>query len=277
MRRSVKEIEGYAIRAKDGEIGKVNSFYFDDQSWAVRYLVVDTGNWLPGPLVLIHPSSLAPPDWSLKVIPVSLSVEKVKNSPGVQIDRPVSRQYLATLHEYYRWPAYWSGPAAYGPLGAMGLTAYQAKVEGGLPEDADDDSETDPHLRSTRAIQGYRIRATDGDIGRVDDFIVDDDAWVIRYVVVDTGGLFSSKKVLVSPEWIEKVSWSEHSVHVGLTVGGVERSPEFDPSIPVSREYERRLYDYYGRPRYWQRLDDEKVHRMSATRSQEKGSKGEDD
>jgi hypothetical protein len=240
----------------------MDSLYFDDQTWDVRYLVVDTGDWLPGPRVLIHPSALGAPDWSQEVVPVSLTIEKIKKSPGIQTDRPVSRQYLATLHEYYSWPAYWSGMGGYAPYGAMAVPVYEPQLEGEerkqtagpVSEDADDG---DPHLRSTRSMLGYRIWATDGEVGHIDDFIVDDEDWTIRYLVVDTAGLFSKNLVLLSPAWIEEVSWVAHAVRTSLNKDSIERSPEFDPSVPVNREYEERLYDYYGRPRYWSRLEDE--------------------
>lgn len=109
----------------------------------------------------------------------------------------------------------------------------------------------DPHLRSAREVIGYHIQAKNGDIGHVEDFIVDDEAWAIRYMVVDTQNWLPGKKVLVAPVWIESIHWAEAKVRVTLTRAKIKKSPEFDPAAPVNREYEDRLYDFYGRPKYW--------------------------
>ncbi|MBK9166200.1 MAG: PRC-barrel domain-containing protein [Bryobacterales bacterium] len=109
----------------------------------------------------------------------------------------------------------------------------------------------DPHLRSVREVSGYRIRAADGEIGRVADFIVDTDGWAIRYLVVDTRNWLPGRKVLVAPRWVQSIDWGDRLVHVRLHREDIKNSPEFDPNEPVNREYEARLYDYYGRPRYW--------------------------
>jgi hypothetical protein len=109
----------------------------------------------------------------------------------------------------------------------------------------------DPHLRSTQEVLGYYIHASDGDLGHVEDFIVDDDNWTIRYMVVDTRNWLPGKKVLVAPEWITEVSWGESKVYVDLTQDAIKDSPEYDPTETVNRLYEERLYDFYGRPKYW--------------------------
>jgi hypothetical protein len=236
--RSIKDLRSYTIRAIDGDIGKVREFYFDDRFWAIRYLVADTGNWLVDRLVLLSPYSLGNPDWEENVFPVRLTKKQVEGSPRISTDQPVSRQMEVDLHGYYGWPPYW-GAAAY-------IAAAQMSDQ--------DKSEGDPHLRSTREVIGYRTQATDGEIGHIDDFVVDDGAWVIRYLVVDTGNWLSRRKVLVSPGWTKEVSWAGRRVSLGLSRDAVQDSPEFDPSEPVNREYEVRLYDYYGRPHYWSRL-----------------------
>jgi hypothetical protein len=110
---------------------------------------------------------------------------------------------------------------------------------------------SDPHLRSTREVIGYHIQARDGEIGHVDDLIVDDELWYLRYLVIDTRNWLPGRKVLVAPAWAEQVSWIERKVYIDLKRETIKNSPEFDPSMPVNREYEVQLYDYYGRPRYW--------------------------
>ena len=110
----------------------------------------------------------------------------------------------------------------------------------------------DAHLRSSRHVTGYHIQALDEEIGHVDDFIFDDDRWLICYLVVDTGKIFPGRKVLVSPKWATAINWGQRRVFVDMTKNDVRSSPPFDPTQPVNREYETRLYDYYGRPLQWQ-------------------------
>jgi uncharacterized protein YrrD len=241
--RSIISLRGFGIGARDGEIGKVHSFLFDDRSWAVRYLVADTGGWLHGRKVLIAATALERPDWHARVFPVELTKEQVRNAPDIDTDRPVSRQHEAELHKYYNWAPYWGTG-----YGAAVFTVPPAQEEQEPPENA---AEGNPNLRSTREVIGYRIHATDGQIGHVEDFIISDEDWVIRYIVVDTRNWLPGRSVLVSPEWVRDISWEEQEVWVGVSKETIEDSPPFDPSAPVNREYEVQMYDYYGRPKYW--------------------------
>jgi hypothetical protein len=201
-------------------------------------MVADTGNWLSDRSVLLSTTTLGAPDWEARVFPVRLTMEQVEKSPPISADEPVSRQMEVDLHGYYSWPPYWNA-AAY-------VAAAQAN--------ADKKRRGDPHLRSTREVIGYHIHATDEQIGHVDDFIVEDEAWVMRYMVVDTRNWLPGKKVLVAPQWTASVDWVGRQVNVDLDKETIEKGPEFDPSLPVNREYEVRLYDYYGRPHYWKRV-----------------------
>lgn len=240
MLRSMKELQGYIIRALDGDIGKVHDFFFGDFEWTVRYLVADTGTWLVGQRVLLSPSALGDPDWEAHSLPVHLTKNQVEKSPPISMDKPVSRQMEHDLHAYYGWRPYWSGSAPM--LSGQELEAVKEKRGA---------AEADPHLRSTREVTGYQIQASDGDIGHVADFIVDDDLWVIRYLVIDTRNWLPGKKVLVSPAWVESVDWPERKLQIDLKRETIKACPEFDPSAPINREYEIRLYDFYGRPKYW--------------------------
>jgi len=239
MLRSIEELYGYTIRATDGDIGKVHDFYFDDEFWTIRYLVVDTGPWLTGRRVLIAPASLDQPDWGSQSLPVRLTKKQVEQSPLVGTDQPVSRQLQVDLHHYYGWPHYWAGTSVGTPFLIV------------PPDQPQEEESGDPHLRSSREVIGYHIQATDDEIGHAEDFIVQDTGWVIRYMVVDTRNWLPGKKVLVATDWIEEVEWIERKVHVTLERDSVEESPEFEPGMPVNRTYEQRLYDFYGRPAYW--------------------------
>jgi hypothetical protein len=176
----------------------------------------------------------------------------VKNSPSIDTDKPVSRQHERETLEYYKWPIYWEH-MNYPALAAVGTRVHSVEEVKQAEEKTQEEEaqEGDCHLRSTREVNGYNIQSSDGEMGHVDDFIVDDEDWTIRYIVVDTRNWMPGKKVLVSPQWIDKVEWASRKVYVDLPREAIKNSPEFDPSSPVNRDYENRLYDYYGRRKYW--------------------------
>jgi len=244
MLRSVKSLKGYKISAKDGALGKVDEFLFDQSTWAARYLVVDTGNWLPGRKILISPASIEQPVTEAKMVPVTLTKEQVENSPGMETDKPISRQAEIELHDYYHWTPYWIG-------GGFGAPAIPPSSEEKKQAAVAATEKVDTVLRSTREVLKYRIHATDGDMGHVEDFILDDDIWTIRYLVIDTRNWLPGRSVLISPEWIEKISWADSKVWIDQTKDQIKNSPKYDPLAPINKEYETRLYDFYGRPRYW--------------------------
>lgn len=245
MNRSLSDFVGCIVRARDGDIGKVQQFYFDDHTWTIRYMVINTVEWHPGRQVLISTAALNRPEWESRAFPVKLTRLQVQNSPSIDTDKPVSRQHEMELLKYYGWPIYWSLiPYAgirypvhtHGPLSAKAKKKTSKKLAG------------DPHLRSTDRVTGYDIQASDGKIGHVQDYIVDDETWGIRFIVVNTRNWWPGKKVLVSPRWIERVSWDESKVFVDLSRESIRNSPEYDPSQPVSLDYAGRLFDHYGRP-----------------------------
>lgn len=248
MLRSIKSLFNYSIEARDGDIGKVINFYFDDELWIIRYLVVDTGGWLSGKKVLISPEAFyGEPDWVKREFPVNLTKEMVEHSPGVDSEKPVSREMEIELLKYFNWPAYWqwqSSPMEPTPM-AIGPRP------GKRPTRREEDVASESHLRSIKEVNKYYIEAKDGDIGHVEDFIVDDNLWNIRYMVVDTRNWLPGRKVLIAPYWIQDVKWVDTKVSVDLTQEEIKNSPPYDPEMPVNREYEEILYDYYGRPKYW--------------------------
>ena len=241
---------GYKILAVDGDIGKLDDFYFDDQSWSIRYAVVNTGHWLLGRRVLLSPAVLGDADEEEKELSVGLAREQIENSPPVYSDRPVSQQEEIELQRYFGWPAYWGTDAGFAaPAGLWALPAAPLGAAAEKPEPRQ--REGNPHLRSVREVEGYHIHGSDGEIGHVEDFIVDDEQWVVRYGLVNTRNWWPGKKVIVAISWIGKVDWAERAVSVDLCREEIRNSPEFDLSRPVNREYERKLYEHYRRPGYW--------------------------
>lgn len=246
-----KNLKGFVIRATDGELGTVEQLYFDDETWAIRYLVVDTGGWLGGRRVLISAMSITQADWDNARLDVALTKAQVEHSPAIDTHKPVSRQHEAAYLGYYGYPSYWGGPYLWGPAAYPGglATPPTASTEA-MAERVQRESK-DSHLRSTEAVTGYNIEAADGEIGHVHGFVVGDEAWAIRYIEVATRNWWPGKKVLVSPVWIERVSWTDSKVYVGLSREAIKNAPEYVESTPITREYENRLYFHYGRPPYW--------------------------
>jgi hypothetical protein len=249
MLRSLKDLEGYTVTATDGDIGSVVDFLLDDQHHTVRYAVVQTGGVFSGRRVLISLVSFRDADWSTHRFNVALTVNKVKNSPDVDVDKPISRQNELEYHRYYGHPYYW-GDSAVSAVGAYPDVRANGDWRDRSPTHSKD-AAGETHLRSAREVRGYHIQGRDEAIGHVEDFVVDDFTWQIRYLVVDTSNWWLAKKVLVSPKWASDISWTERKVYLDLSRQAIKDSPAWDASGAVNREYEARLYDYYGRPVYW--------------------------
>lgn len=245
MLRSMHDLQDYAIRATDGDIGRVKDFYFDDERWAVRYLVVETGSWLNGREVLISPISIGQPNWTDKVLPVSITRNQVKDCPDIDTDRPVSRQHEISYFGYYGYPVYWTGGGLWG-AGAYPNPSMMGHVSAPDPARQRDD---DPHLRSGNAVMHYHIEATDGDIGHVRSLLVDDETWAIRYIVVNTSNWWLGHQVLISPQCISDVRWSDERVSIDLTRQSVKDAPPYDSAARLNREQEASIYNHYERSR----------------------------
>jgi len=263
----MKDLEGYTIGAVDGAIGHVKDFYFDDESWVIRYLVVQTGQWLLHRRVLISPIAINQPNWSEQSFPTAITQEQVKNSPSIDTDKPVSRQHEKEYLGYYEYPHYWVGGSLWGwganpemMLGAGRIERTAAESsradEEKLGVDADANSAGlphDAHLRSGNEISSYSVHAEDGDIGHVQGILVDEKSWAIRYLIVNTSNWWLGHQVLIAPQWIVGVSWGDRKVSVSLSRDAVKGSPPYAPGSRMGRDEEARIYDHYRRPGYWAR------------------------
>lgn len=258
MLYNLTTLDGFSLGAKDGEIGNVEDFYFDDEAWAIRYLAVDTGSWLAGRRVLISPSSLGKVDWDSRRIEVNLTKEQIENSPHIDTHKPISRQHETDLYDYYGYPYYWGGPYMWGPVAYPG--GYAA-VPSQAPEETtqtkelramrDQQQAEDQHLRSSREVTGYYIEASDGEIGHVEDFLVDDSHWAIRYMVIDTRNWWPGKKVVVAPQWISGINWNETKAKLDLPREQIKQAPEYEKGTKITRDYEERVHRHYSRAGYW--------------------------
>ena len=245
MLHKVKTLTGYTLDSLDGEIGTATEFYFDDQHWTIRYLVVDTGNWLMDRQVLLSPHALVTVIRDEQQIVIDLTKKQIQDSPSLNSDKPVSRQFEEAYYEYYGLPPYWGGPHVWGALPYL-VRNRQERSDAAQVEKA-----WDPHLLSTHDVTGHHIHAADGEIGHVDDFVIDDETWTIRYLIIDTRNWWPGKMVLVSPQWIERVSWSEAKLFVSLSREDIKQSPEYTEDTLLTRDYETGLHRHYERQGYW--------------------------
>lgn len=245
---NASDLNGYTIETRDGSIGSINDFLFDDQEWTIRWAVINTGGWLSDRQVLLPPSAFGAPDETRRQFPVDLTRQQVEDSPAVDTDAPVSRQHESDLYTYYGWQPYWGG-TVYAPLAGVPVTPVDpATVPPKEMPGAPERSHGDPHLRSTEAVSGYYLHAKDGDIGHVEDFLVDTDGWIIRFVVVDTKNWWPGRKVLVSPQRFADVNWADESVRVDLTRQEIQDGPEYKPADTTRTMENMRASDYLWYP-----------------------------
>jgi hypothetical protein len=245
MLRRGSAFNGYSIEATDGKVGTVSDLLFDDTTWQLRWLVVDTGTWLSERKILIHPSSLDQVDIAGRAFPANLTKQQVEASPSIARDEPVSRQMDYDLHGYYGWQE--------GSFASGGMTVSQIRPMPYVPSPAEtatngqtDKAKADPHLRSIAEVSSYLIHAIDGDIGHLETFLIDDESWTIRFLVVDTANWWMGKHVLVAPVAVKEINWRERFVRLDLTCYKIKGSPAWDNTGIVDRAYEQMLRLYYG-------------------------------
>ena len=244
MLLSLKDLSGYLIDVKEGEIGKIDQFYFDDENWTVRYVVVETGPWFGRTKVLVSPHCVEKIDFLNHRVIIQLTRDQLLKSPDIDTEKPISRQMEMRYLDHYRWPYYWTGS------GTWGTAAILDDNLGKMPENED---ENHYHLRATKEVLGYHVESTDAEFGRVDDFIIDESCWGIRYLEIHLRKLFAAKTVLISREWVESVSWKQRTVRVSVSQDEIKTSPEYKTGAPLARDYEELLHRHYSRERYWER------------------------
>jgi len=223
MLHNITELYGHKLAATDGELGHVKDFYFDDKTWVVRYLVADTGSWLPGRLVLVSPHAFGPLDPEKKTLHLKLHRKQVENSPSIEAHRPVSRQYEIEYYRYYGWPAYWEGGAMWG---LSGFPAVLPPSPEEMESHRQHQHRDDKHLQSTRSVTGFAIQATDGLLGHLSGFLVDNRSWAIHQLVVETGHWYAGKEILIAPAKIERISYEDSKVAVNLTQADIRQLAE---------------------------------------------------
>lgn len=247
MLRNLSALEGFPIRSLDGEIGLAVDTYFDDYTWTVRYLVVDTGKWLPGRKVLVSPFAVRAIVWQPRHIDVGLTREHVKGSPEVDTEKPVSRQHESAYFDYFGYPYYWGGSYRWGP--APFPYEFAADYRSTVTDGDDQQHDSDAHLRSTKAVIGYHLEAAGGSIGHVEDFIFDEKDWSLRFLIVDTRNWLPGRHVLIPVHRVSGVSWDDRVVRVDMRRNAIRGAPEWQPDLMPAPGYEAYLRRRAEKPR----------------------------
>ncbi|MFZ7103622.1 MAG: PRC-barrel domain-containing protein [Peptococcaceae bacterium] len=219
---TTKKLLDFSIAATDGRIGSIDDFYFDDEKWTVRYLIVDTNNWRPGGKVLVSPISFDQVNSEEKTIQLFCTKDMIKNSPPIDTQLPLSRQKEIEYSLYHNWGPYWVGPEAWG--GYAFPIDLRDRVESQIKEMKE---KSDIHLRSIKKITGYKIKGKDGQMGHVADFAVDDKTWRIKFLVVNTGNWLPGKHVIIAPQYIRNINWEDSKIEVDLTREIIANCPEY--------------------------------------------------
>lgn len=222
MERTIDSLLGCRMEARDGDVGRVDDVYFDDESWAVRYLVLKTDDWLSGRKVLIAPVALMEDGCKTGVFQVNLTQDQIRHSPDIDTEKPVSRQQEIELYGHYSWKGYWES-------GFYAQGVGEIKEVGDIPPGMNDRPAVDLHLRATSYVTGFHVHGTDGELGYISHFVIDDRSWKVLSLVVSTGHLPEDKKVLVGVDHILQMQWSDSDVYLNETKADIEKSPVFEP------------------------------------------------
>lgn len=257
MLRKLKDLKGFTVHAKDDDLGKAKDFYFDQQHFIIRYLVVDTGNWLQHQKTLISTDSFAKIDYENKEIIVDLNSDELEEAPGIDENKAISKVMEEKLVKYFDWPLYWR-------ISSDNLQSAQAgnlirnellKLENSTDQRSKLKEEAvDSNLRSFNEIRGYHIQAQDKEFGHLEDLFVDEENWIVRYLLIDTRNILPGKNVLIAPEWLQNISWDQQKIFVNKTKKAIKEAPEYKEEKTdylVDRDYEKKLYDHYDEFKYW--------------------------
>ncbi|MHB9154792.1 MAG: hypothetical protein ACYC5N_03740 [Endomicrobiales bacterium] len=245
MLRNLRRLTGRPVAAEDGGLGDVRGFFFDDMQWAVRYFIVETRSRGCAKEVILSTASFKQEDWDSDHLRTDLSLGQVLNGPEVDLSKPLGVEHEERIARYFGWPQYWRARGA--------EVRHLAATPGGARTVVAEKESATHSLRSTREIMGFTVKAIDGEAGKAGDLVADDVSWQVHYLEIDAVTSWIGKRVLIAPEWVESIDWQNGLVHVPLSASTIRYSPEYDPSVPISRQYEDKLYDYYKMPKYWRR------------------------
>lgn len=259
MLRKLKNLEGFKVHGRDGDLGKVKDFYFDQHRFILRYVVVDTGSWLKNELTLISTEAFEKINYKAQEILVDLSSAELEEAPALAKNKPVSKVMEERVVKHFDWPIYWSSPhPSDGPPIQAGSIMREKlfNFENLTDEEKQaEEEEIESNLRSFNEVRGYHIQAEDKEFGHLEDIFVDEENWVIRYLLIDTRNILPGKNVLIAPEWLQHISWNQEKIFVSKSKEEIKNAPEYreeKSDYLVDRKYEEKLYNHYDEIKYWQ-------------------------
>ncbi len=258
MLRKLHSLKSFVVNGKNGKLGKVDDFYFDQEQFVVRYLVIDTGSWLEHEQTLISTHAIDNIDFDSSIIHVNLSSDELEDSPSIEKNEPISKSKEKALIEYFGWPDYWKkSHSSDSELIHAGITERKKLLNFKTLQKEDEAKQkakkVESNLRSLEEIRGYKIHAKDDKFGHLEDlFVEEEDSWIIRYLLIDTRNIMEGKLVIIAPEWIESINWFDKEIFIDKDKKEIEESPEYkEEKAPIDKSYEELLYDHYDEKKYW--------------------------
>jgi len=252
MLHTIEDMLGYSIHAAVDDVGKTVDYYFDDKQWVIRYLVLETGSWLSSRKVLLSPFAIKDISRENKTFSVSMNSEQVKNSPLIDLDKPVSLQDETEYTNYYGYPRYWDGDFLWGASMYPMTSSDTALTPVHTTKPINYSATQHHHLRSCEAIIGNHVEALDGPIGHIEQMLMDEQTWAIRYLIINTSNWGLGHQVLIAPQWIKAIHWEDKKVFVDKLRQNIKAAPRFDPAEGVTQKFEKDLFLHYGHRGYWE-------------------------
>lgn len=202
---SLKQLLGYKISAIDGEIGKVKEFYFDETSWTVRYIIVETGSLFFGRKVMISTQAIIDAQWETEHFLTNMTIQQIENSPKVDDGKQLTRGQEILLNQHYNWKSYWD--------------ASIQKIADG----------SNSYLVHANDLTGYQLIASDGQVGNIKDLIVAKASWKINSIVIDAFKTSPAKEILLSPKWIKEINADRSAAVSDHTTAEIKSNPAYNP------------------------------------------------
>lgn len=244
---SLNDLRRYSLEAADGSLGTIRDVYFEDATWRVRYLVANSAWWLSGRELLLSVAMLGGIDAEQETIAVAVTRGQIRHAPSSRAELPVAEQ----LNSGDDPPFLSSPPSVAVPAVLPRHGASPGSARGFSPGSAVGWGRAHAHLRSAMEMEGYRVAATDGPVGKLHDLIIDRETWRLRYLSAETSSWLTERQVVLSVDWLRRIDWVDRSLTVPVTRKRIEKSPPLDHLDGLQRPYEQRLYESYGYPEYW--------------------------
>lgn len=221
MLRPAGQLLGYRLVDREGIVGSVEDFHIYCPGWSVRHAAIFTGEWLSGRWVLVPIELLGPPDPLQREVSLLIMRERIRIAPVPESDRPPSSLFESALYRHYGVPP----PQAIPRAGQTGL---------------------ETSLWSLESVRGCQVDALDMEVGRVDDYLLDDSDWRIRYLIVNLRRWMPGRKVVVPVAAIRLLSWKHRRIALGLSRDGILAAPRFEGPGSLSEEYQNGLESYFA-------------------------------